>query len=520
MPYQYKVAGQTVRLEPDPTVVAVRFKPGPKSLRANAASDSRVGSFDDRFEVPGEELTLVPTVRAPAAMAPSAGQAMDAIASLNANTDVTHALPVFRMSGNQVITTPRVVVGLDSDEVAAALAKKHGLQIVESEPERIVALVPEGADPFAIAEALSQEKGVRYAEPDFVTIGRHVPHRVAPAGPPILSDPLIPRQYAMTITGAVEAWKIQRGDPKIRVAILDEGVQTTHPDLKAAIVGAFDATDGDTNQEPNRWDGHGTSCAGLAAAVGGNGIGIRGVGAGASLMAVRIAYSAVKDGPWMTSNSIIRNAIKWAWQNGADVLSNSWGGGAPSNDISAEFERARTLGRKGRGCVVVIAAGNEFGAVSFPGTLANVLTVSASNEYDEAKTPTSHDGETWWGTNHGPEVDVAAPGVHNMTTDIGGADGYTPDDYIKDFNGTSSATPIVAGACALVLSANPALTGTDVARIITTTAAKVGPYPYTSGRNDYFGSGRLDVLAAVRMAKAQHAAASAPVAGAAVEPAE
>lgn len=518
MSHEYKVAGQTVRLEPDPSVVAVRFKPGPTSFRASAAAAAQVGAFEDRFEVPGEELTLVPTTQLRAPVAPSSAQATQAMASLNARSEVTHALPVFRVSGNQVVTTPRLLIGLDSEDIAAGLAAAHGLQIIESEPERMVVLVPEGSDPFAVAEALTKEKGVRYAEPDFVTIGRHVPSRITPAGPPILSDPLVSRQYAMTITRAVDAWEIQRADPAIRIAILDEGVQTSHPDLRSAIVGAFDATDGDTHQEPNRWDGHGTACAGLAAAVGGNGVGIRGVAAGSSLMAVRIAYSNQPNGPWITTNSKIRDAIRWAWRSGADVLSNSWGGGAPSSDISAEFERARTLGRNGRGCVVVIAAGNEAGAVSFPGTLRDVLTVSASNEYDEAKTMTSRDGETWWGTNHGPEIDIAAPGVHNMTTDISGADGYAPDDYTQDFNGTSSATPIVAGACALVLSANPALTGNDVARIITSTAEKVGQFPYVGGRNDYFGSGRLDVYAAVRMALGQVAATAG--ADAVAEPAE
>ncbi|CAN7189311.1 S8 family serine peptidase [Phenylobacterium sp. LjRoot225] len=518
MSYEYKVAGQPVRLDPDPTVVAVRFKPGPKSFRAGATAAAGVGPFSSRFEVPGEELTLVPTAAAPSAVGPSMERASTALRALNAQDGVSHALPVFRVAGNQVVTTDRVIVGLDTPQ-AAHVVSKHGLEVLKAEPERLVVRVSEGADPFAVSEALSLEPGVSYAEPDFVTIGRHVPKRVGPPQPPILNDPLIQRQYAMTITGTAEAWKLQEGDPKIRIAILDEGVQTLHPDLAAAIVDPFDATQGDQEQEPNHWDGHGTSCAGLAAAVGGNEIGVRGVAAGASLMPVRIAYSQVREGPWITSNSVIRDGIKWAWTHGADVLSNSWGGGAPSNDISAEFERARKQGRNGLGCVVVIAAGNTFDDVTFPATLADVLTVAASNEYDEAKTPTSRDGETWWGTCHGPEVDVAAPGVHNMTTDIGGADGYTPDDYIPNFNGTSSATPIVAGACALVLSADPSLTGTQVARIITDTAQKVGQFPYANGRNDYFGAGRLDVLAAVRMAqdrrKASKASASAAATAAA-----
>lgn len=306
----------------------------------------------------------------------------------------------------------------------------------------------------------------------------------------------------MTLTRAADAWSLQGGDPAIRIAILDEGVHTHHPDLAPAVAGTFDATEGDSLQEPNPWDGHGTSCAGLAAARGSLGVGVRGVAPGCSLLAVRIAYAEAAHGPWVTTTDKIRTGIRWSWRNGADILSNSWGGGTPSNDISEEFARARTQGRGGRGCVVVIAAGNYFSEVLFPATLDGVLTVAASNEYDEAKTPTSRDGETWWGTNHGPEVDVAAPGVHNLTTDIGGADGYQPGDYIADFNGTSSATPIVAGACALVLSANPDLTESKVREIIAASADQVGPYPYVEGRNDFFGAGRLNVYQAVLKAQA------------------
>lgn len=500
--YAYKVGDHIVSLEADPSVVAVRFNVAQRSERAGAVRAAGVGPFTDRFEVPGEKLTLVPTATLATALPPSGDAAFGALNALNRQPEVSHALPVFRMGGNQVIASDRIVIGIDDAAAGAAIVARYGLNVLQSEDDRLLAQVPDGADPFALATAIDGGAGVRFAEPDLITIGRHVPKRVASPTPSILSDPLVPRQYAMTITQATAAWAIQTGDPKIRIAILDEGVHTGHPDLAAAVVGAFDAMQGDSDQEPNRWDGHGTACAGLAAARGDTGIGVRGVAAGASLLAVRIAYSTVAGGPWVTSNSQIRNGIQWAWQNGADVLSNSWGGGAPSNDISDAFAKARKFGRNGRGAVVVIAAGNSFFDVSFPGTLADVLTVSASNEYDEAKTPVSRDGEGWWGTNHGPQVDIAAPGVHNMTTDIGGAGGYTPDDYTPNFNGTSSSTPIVAGACALVLSANPSLTGSEVAEILVSTADKVGQYPYAGGRNDYFGAGRLNVLAAVRRAQA------------------
>jgi len=96
---------------------------------------------------------------------------------------------------------------------------------------------------------------------------------------------------------------------------------------------------------------------------------------------------------------------------------------------------------------------------------------------------------------------VAAPGVHNLTTDISGPGGYALGGYTPTFNGTSSATPIVAGACSLVLSANANLTEAQVRRIIMGTADKVGPFPYKNKRNDYFGYGRLNVLAALNAAR-------------------
>jgi subtilisin family serine protease len=133
------------------------------------------------------------------------------------------------------------------------------------------------------------------------------------------------------------------------------------------------------------------------------------------------------------------------------------------------------------------------------------LTVAASNEFDEPKTHISADGENWWGSNFGPEADIAAPGVHNYTTDISGSEGYNSGgtldgDYVSNFNGTSSATPIVAGVSALVLSANLNLREAQVRRILKQTADKVGQVVYTNGRNDKMGHGRVNALKAVQAA--------------------
>eukprot|EP00027_Filamoeba_sp_ATCC50430_P001871 CAMPEP_0168561740 /NCGR_PEP_ID=MMETSP0413-20121227/11756_1 /TAXON_ID=136452 /ORGANISM="Filamoeba nolandi, Strain NC-AS-23-1" /LENGTH=494 /DNA_ID=CAMNT_0008593131 /DNA_START=33 /DNA_END=1517 /DNA_ORIENTATION=- len=483
--------------------IAVRYtEPSKKSERAMSASHVGV-LFAKRIEVPKEKYTLLPVT-------PENKKAV--LDALSKQGNVAHVAEVEDKSTTAekrlVFPSDKIVVGLKPqvkpEEVFGPLNAASTENIFEN--DYLVQLPPK-TDPKAVCNALNAKKDqVEYAEPNHITVGTHLARPTeppaTPRGPMAINrgDPLLKYQYAMTITKAIDAWKIQEGKPEITVAILDEGVDTQHEDLSFAVTKSYDAADNDTYQEPNSWDGHGTACAGLAVAVH-NKVGVRGVASGCSLMPIRIAYSSAPEGDWSTSDEWIAKAIEWAWKNGADVLSNSWGGGAASTLIVKAFERARTQGRQGKGCVVVIAAGNEDGAVSFPGKLKNVLCVSASNEFDEPKTKTSRDGEYWWGSNHGPEVWVAAPGVHNYTTDIMGSGGYDPSNYAATFNGTSSATPIVAGAAALVLCANPQLKENQVREIIKDTADKVGSAPYTNGRNDRMGYGRLNVLAAVKKAR-------------------
>lgn len=501
MPYQYKVAGETISLDVDPSVIAVKFADVSPSHKANLLQAMGIGPYAQRIDLLREGLSIVPAVP-PSGFAPaaeSAARRAEILRALDTDAGVVEAKPVFRIGGNQAVATDRVILGVADNASADALLELLQLAEVSRSAERLVARVPPGADVFDVVRAAEDAPGVLYAEPDFVIVGRHLPKRAA-ADFPIVPGAVTSTQYAMKITKAEQAWAVQGGDPAVRIAILDEGVDTVHPDLAQQVVGSFDAVDGDPYQQPNSWDGHGTACAGLAAAAAAGSGGVQGSGRGCSILAVRIAYSDYKNGPWQTSNEIIASAIDWATASGAWVISNSWGGGLPSNAIIFAIDRARAQGRGGLGCVVVIAAGNEYGAVQFPANVPGVLAVSASNEYDQAKTPDSADGETWWGSCFGPEIDVAAPGVHNLTTDITGSGGYAPGNYAPTFNGTSSATPIVAGACGLVLSRRPNLPEAQVRHIIAATADQVGQFPYQGGRNDHMGSGRLNVLAAVQHA--------------------
>jgi subtilisin family serine protease len=148
--------------------------------------------------------------------------------------------------------------------------------------------------------------------------------------------------------------------------------------------------------------------------------------------------------------------------------------------------------------VIVAAAGNDQGPVSFPARLPFVLGVGASNPWDEMKTRTSRDGESWWGSNHGPGLDLLAPGVRIATTDLSGVRGYGSSDFVTDFNGTSASTPHVAAAAALVLAVAPRLTAQRIRDIIMSTS---DPLRTASGRRSQrSGARRLNAYAALRAA--------------------
>ena len=221
-----------------------------------------------------------------------------------------------------------------------------------------------------------------------------------------------------------------------------------------------------------------------------------GVAPGCSLIAARIAMGDGFDG-WITDDYATADAIDWAWRQDAAVVSNSWGGGAPSDVISRAFARAHSQGRNGRGAVIVLAAGNSETPIGFPADLPGYVTVGASTPKDERKTHESSDGEGW-GSNYGSTLHVLAPGVFIWTTDIRGRAGYDRGDYTPSFNGTSAATPHVAGTAALMLSVHPGLSASSVRQLLADTAK---PLAGQDGWTRELGWGRLDAGRAVAAAK-------------------
>jgi len=299
---------------------------------------------------------------------------------------------------------------------------------------------------------------------------------------------------------ACAAWQISQGSRDIVVSVLDHGFEMNHPDLAGNTFGTGYNTM--TGTSPSAVLGsHGTACAGIVGAIQNNTTGVSGIAPSLQLMSVSQSLWGVGT----TSQNQLADGINWSWMNGADVISNSWGhNGLSSTIIDNAITNALNNGRGGLGTVVVFATGNSNGSIIYPASSnPDIVAVGAMSGCGERKNPSSCDGEGW-GSCFGSELDVVAPGVLIPTTDRQGSAGYDPSDYAPAFNGTSSATPAVAGIAGLILSINPCLTHDEVEDMLESTAQKVGSYSYTTttGRpngtwNNEMGYGLIDAHAAV-----------------------
>jgi len=290
----------------------------------------------------------------------------------------------------------------------------------------------------------------------------------------IPNDPLYAIQSQFHLTGDFESvWDEVTGDG-IAIAIYDDGVQYTHPDLAANYDASRHYTyDGVIYDGINasRANTHGTPVAGVIASAQGNGIGGVGVAWDATITCVpMIGGSAFYQTPF----EIFLDAYRYA--ETFDVMSNSWGwapdfdailsglGAGWMVDTIDAFDHVVTNGRDGLGTAIVQAAGNDGRNANGTGLNASRLTLTVA--------ATDEDGDKLAFSNHGANVLVSAP-TANRTTDLTGFDGLQSGDYAP-FTGTSASTPFISGVTALMLEANPGLGWRDVHHILALTASETG----------------------------------------------
>lgn len=497
----YYRKGEKIALKVDASKSYVLFSPTTTKTEVEKATKP-VGAVIQRFDVvkvpTGLNLTQDTTAEAKWAIIDNNDISAKPLTSPEIAKNVLYKAPFFLTKDKKQVGMSHLVYVKLKDPADKSklelLAKKLKIEIVGNNKQMplwytLACTKDSIGNALVVANALYESKAFVTAEPDFLADFR-IKGDKGKAQPPCADDALFEKQWGLKNTGQhggivgtdiniCEAWKVTTGKG-VTVAVVDHGIQLDHPDLKANILPlSFDTV---TGTSPSQIRGsHGTACAGIIAGIRSNGqLGVAGVAPEAKLMSIS---DNLMLGPDAQQN--LASGLSWAWQKGADVISNSWGHDLlESALIDDAIEDALTKGRGGKGCVVVFAAGNSNNPVIYPArSNPAVLAVAAMSPCGERVSLFSCVSEGW-GSCFGSQLDIAAPGIKIPTTDRTGSLGYDTGDYTLTFNGTSSATPHVAGVAALILQLNPNLKQDRVVEIIEKSGRKVGQYTYqtVSGR--------------------------------------
>jgi len=542
----YYVNGKRVELQMDPSVFAVGFRSGRKSdnqaLRIAAKrlldEDSEEVGFVAHYGLRVYRLM-------PSALPATAGEARrrklvaEAVTKLNEEEPVEFAAQAVRRmggEGNLSFVTRRFLVGFKKEVSSLkieALNKQYNAHVIERLGyvsngflmEAPSAQGPEGS--IALANAYYETGLCDFAHADFIERRQwrspvEMLDKTREARwENVVSDrdgEFLERQWHLSVAKVREAWSVTNGNSSITIAVLDDGVDVGHAEFVGKLAAQYDFQTKMPDATPKTDDDkHGTACAGVATA---RGVRASGAAPGCCLMPVRT--------PTILGVADEANMFGWAKENGADIISCSWGPAdnagpyALVDNVRAAINDCVTQGRAGKGIPVFFAAGNGNESVSNDGYASNpdVMAIAASSERD-TRSPYS---------DFGPEIFICAPSSGDsaagdrriFTTDRRGTAGYnvgdstlgdSAGDYTSRFGGTSSACPLVAGVAGLILSANPSLTRDQVREILRTTADKIGgAASYDSGgHSSQFGYGRVNALAAVR--KAQNGGGTPSISG-------
>lgn len=350
-------------------------------------------------------------------------------------------------------------------------------------------------DVETIIQELSLRPEIEYAEKVPLCVTSYTTND--PQGPTYSSN-----QWFLNTIGAQNAWNVfnstSNGTSTITVAVVDNAIARTHPDLSANIwtntgeiagnsidddgngyiddVNGYDVGDNDNSVlPPNTSWSHGTHCSGIVGARNDNGVGISSIGHNVKIIPVKATANSAG------SNAVTNgyDGIIYAARCGAKVISLSWGGTGSSSTDQSVINYAW-----GKGCVIIAAAANDGNNIlHYPAAYNNVYAVANTTQTDTKNSSSCYG--TW--------VDISAPGTNIFST--------VPNTGYNYLTGTSMACPLVAGLAGLMLSKNPYMTPTQVLNCISTTAANI----YTIAANSTYapnqlGAGRIQAYQAMQCA--------------------
>jgi len=394
--------------------------------------------------------------------------------------------PAYKTTENyEVYSTPYLNIRLKKEQdidILASYAEQYGLNIVKQDslmPLWYILAITQHCDinTLECANLLWESGSFAASVPDLSSNDILCSY-----------DPYFNQQWGLqnnNYTGidisASSAWNYATGK-NIKIAILDTGVDLNHIDLASNISNL--SYDTETHTSPSaiyHYGTHGTHCAGIAAAVKDNNIHIAGVAPEATIVPISNTMET-------TTNSLIKRAdgIVWAYQNGIDIISNSWRASSIHPAIDEAIYNAFQYGRNGKGCIIVFSSGNNTSnSVDYPANCNDTILVVGAIDST---------GVRPYYSNYGIKLDLVAPGHRILST--------LPNDTIGYLSGTSMACPHVAGVAALILERNSELTVTQVNSIINSNAKKVSLVNYNVLKPDGFwniqyGYGLVDAFNSV-----------------------
>jgi uncharacterized protein YraI len=511
-----KYGGEDLSISKSKTQAAVRYNPALKKTSRRSRQNEQVKDFEIVTAKRGLDSKLD---------------------KLRAQPDVsvgTHVWILNDEDDNGLIPTGNLYVefqpGTDYDKQMAVLQEfnLNIRQVVSPEAYRL-STTPDSPNPVKCAMLLQKNKLVSVAEPEFMA--KPVAGNFSPPTGKFISTqwhhentggqiPIIDINNAVFGTAHFkrgadarikQAWSLLNsvGSSNIKIAVIDTGFDTDHPILRGdgtKIRNTFNAVNRGADVSPwfQAGDGswgvysHGTSCAAVAAGA----IdfqGVLGAAPNARIIPIKLEF--------LTDDAIVA-AFNHAMLNGADIISCSLGFPKPvplSTFVSNAISKAVRDGRNGKGIPVFVAAGNANPAsnnlprqVSDFAAHPDVICVTASNSLDESSSYTFF----------GPNAFICAPsngndgvGITTATVRVSDDGGALVHTFTSRFGGTSSAAPLSAGACALMLSANPDLTLAQIKDILRRSVDKIGSGYDSNGRSQRLGYGRLNAARAVQLAK-------------------